>query len=105
MLTTKRGVVNKFNSMSDPSLNSVSWDSFADAIAAAAQVQPSAVARSTRLSADLGLDSLALAELVVSLIVDFQMEVVAEDFDERNWGEITAGQLYDEYRAGGARAT
>jgi acyl carrier protein len=76
-----------------------SWEGFVTAVATAAHVRPDAITRSTRLDEDLGIDSLALAEVVVVLIVDFGMENIAEQLDQRDWSGVTVGELYDEYRA------
>jgi acyl carrier protein len=76
-----------------------SWDGFVTAVATAAHVRPEAITPSTRLDEDLGIDSLALAEVVVVLIVDFGMDAMAEQLDQRDWSGVTVGELYDEYRA------
>lgn len=92
--------------MYDPSISDDErWEHFARAVAAAAQVRPEAISRTTRLEDDLGIDSLALAELVVMLIVDFEMETLADDFDQRNWSEVTVGALYEEYRIATSEST
>ncbi len=85
--------------MYDPSTSDEQqWERFVNAIAAAAQVRPETISRASRLEYDLGIDSLALAELVVMLIVDFGMGTLADDFDQRDWSGITVGALYEEYR-------
>jgi acyl carrier protein len=75
------------------------WNRFATSVAAAAHVRPEAITRSTRLHEDLEIDSLAFAEVVVVLIVDFGMETMADDLDRRDWSGVTVGELYDEYRS------
>jgi acyl carrier protein len=52
---------------------------------------------------ELGLDSLALTELAVALIVDLEMTAVADDLPARDWRDVTLGEIYDEYRAEKAR--
>jgi acyl carrier protein len=76
------------------------WEHFAAAVAGIAQVQAQDIAPTTRLDNDLGLDSLALTELVVLLIVDFDMESLEDDLDDRDWAHVTVGALYDEYTSG-----
>jgi acyl carrier protein len=49
---------------------------------------------------DLGLDSLSLAELVVSLIDEYDMYSLAKTLDERSWEDVTVGALYDEFLTG-----
>jgi acyl carrier protein len=75
------------------------WTEFAGAVAGLAGVPAEHVTTDTRLVDDLGLDSLALAELVVTLVADFGIESLAQDFDERNWAAVTVGALYDDWRA------
>jgi acyl carrier protein len=58
------------------------------------------LAPSMRLDQDLALDSLALTEVVVLLIVDFDMETLAEELEQRDWRGVTLGDLYGEYRTG-----
>jgi acyl carrier protein len=77
------------------------WEDFVAAVAAAAQVREDAISPATRLGTDLGVDSLALTEVVVMLIVDFDMDGLSDQLDQRQWGSVTVGELYDEYRAGG----
>ena len=99
-------VMSCIRSMYDPSTSDEHrWERFVHAIAAAAQVRPEAISRTTRLDDDLGIDSLALAELVVMLIVDFGMETLADDFDERDWSGVTVGALYEEYRTSALDST
>lgn len=53
-----------------------------------------------RLIADLGLDSLALAEVITALVLDFGMESLAADLDDRQWELVTLGELHEEQRTG-----
>jgi acyl carrier protein len=75
------------------------WEEFAVAVASSAHVPVDTVERDTRLDHDLDLDSLALAELIVMLIVEFDMETLADDLEGRNWSAMTVGGLYEEYRS------
>jgi acyl carrier protein len=77
------------------------WDRFAAAVAEAARVDPAAIEPHTRLLEDLGLDSLSLTEVVVALMVDFEMQALSEELEQRDWNGVTVGELYDEYRAAG----
>lgn len=74
------------------------WDEFAAAIGGAANIAGSAIDRRSRLLEDLGLDSLALAEVVVLLLVDFNMTRLGVELGKRNWTLVTVGELYDEYQ-------
>lgn len=76
------------------------WDEFADAAATVADCDPSALSPEMRLVADLGLDSLGLAELITALVLDFDMESLASDLDDRQWELVTLGELHEEQRTG-----
>ena len=78
----------------------VSWETFAAAVAALAQVPADEITPEAGLDQDLGLDSLALTELVVLLIVDFDMQSLADELEHRDWSKVTMGELYDEYQMG-----
>ena len=73
------------------------WDDFAVAVAAIVHIPVEAAQRDTRLVGDVGLDSLGLTELIVALIIDFEMESLSNGLEERDWNEVTIGSLYDEY--------
>jgi acyl carrier protein len=75
------------------------WEAFAAKVAEVADVRPDEVGRETRLVDDLGVDSLALAELVVLLLVDYGLEDLSESLQDSDWGELKVGALYDECRA------
>lgn len=74
------------------------WDEFVQPIAAAAQVPPDEIAPATPLE-ELGIDSLAFTELVVTFIVDFGMETLEDELDRRDWSIVTVGELYEEFKA------
>lgn len=76
------------------------WDQFAEVIAAIADCEPSALTPEMRLIADLGLDSLALAEVITALVLDLDMESLASDLDDRQWELVTLGDLHEEQRTG-----
>jgi len=73
------------------------WEGFAAEIAAIAQRPTEEVERRLRIVEDLGLDSVALAELVLVLIDDYGMASISDDLDQRTWEGVTVGQLFDEY--------
>jgi acyl carrier protein len=76
------------------------WDAFAEVVAEVADCDPAALRPEMRLIADLGLDSLALAELITALVLDFDMESLARDLDDRQWELLTLGELHEEQRTG-----
>jgi acyl carrier protein len=76
------------------------WDDFAGQLAELADCPPERVHRDTRVIEDLGLDSLALAELVVVLMEKYRMSSVSQTLEDRVWENFTVGALYDEYLAG-----
>ncbi len=72
------------------------WAEFADRVAQAAGIPASDIEPESRLLADLGLDSLGLAELIVALIETYAPQSLMGDLDDRTWEELTAGALYEE---------
>lgn len=80
------------------------WEAFVTVLARAANVSSEAIERRTRLADDLGLDSLAFAEVIVALLVDLDMESIEQDLGQRDWRDVTVGELFDEYQSGQGRA-
>lgn len=77
-----------------------SWEDFAAFVAQLAHVPAEAIGKDTWLVEDLGLDSLRLSEVVVMLIMDLEMNQLADDFQLRSWKKVRVGDLYEEYRFG-----
>lgn len=78
----------------------VSFEEFASAIAGVARVPASSFGQRTPLLDGLGLDSLSLTELIVMLMLEFDMDSLSNRLEARDWSLVTVGQLYDEYRNG-----
>lgn len=78
------------------------WSSFATAIAQTAGVPAERIEPGTRLLEDLGLDSLALSEVIVLLLVDFEMFSLEQELSKREWRHVTVGELFQEYQRGQA---
>lgn len=76
------------------------WREFAQAVAGAANVPAEAITAESRLLDDLGLDSLALSEVVVMLLVDLGMASLESGLGQRDWRHVTVGELFEEYRQG-----
>lgn len=74
------------------------WEPFARLVAEAAGLQEEQVLRSTRLIEDADLDSLALFEVVVSLLVDYGLEELPAELQQTDWSGVTVGQLYEQIR-------
>lgn len=72
----------------------VSWERFSADLTelAGSPVQPE-----TRIIEDLGLDSLALFELVVMLIDDYGSKSFEERLPDLVWKELTAQRLFTDY--------
>jgi acyl carrier protein len=81
----------------------VAWDDFAAAVAEIAQQPPDRVTRDARVVEDLALDSVALAELVVLLIDDYEVAGVARALDETAWSRLTLGRIFDDHLSAAAR--
>jgi len=86
--------------MSSHSKPAPGWEQFRDKVAAIAEVAPAQVTESTRVVEDLGLDSLALTELVVMLIDDYGMTSLYAGLETKSWQDTAAGELLAESRQG-----
>ena len=73
------------------------WEQFAAAIADVSGVQVGRISESSRLIEDLGLDSLALSEVIVFLLVELEMDSLGADLQDREWVRVTVGELFTEY--------
>lgn len=73
------------------------WERLAGEIARIAGVSERDVTTESRLSNDLGLDSLGCVELVTTLINDFGVHVEADIFMDSDWGRLTAGEVFHRY--------
>jgi GAF domain-containing protein len=79
------------------------WPEFAQQLAELSGVPRDEIRAETRLVADLALDSLALAELVVSLIERYAPASMVRDLEDHDWDRMTAGNLFDECMAGSGK--
>jgi acyl carrier protein len=73
---------------------SPTWEAFAGEVAQAVFVPVESVRRETRLIEDLDADSLAVVELVIAMVDDYDL-TVPDGIDPARWKGITAGQLFD----------
>lgn len=83
-----------------PLRQKVTWEDFSLSVRDVAHMRGASPRRDQRLVEDLGLDSLALAELAVFLIVDLEVDTFASTLHQREWRGVTLGELYDEYCSG-----
>ena len=85
----------------------MTWDELVNTTAEIAEGSSRAIAHDTRLIADLGLDSLAVTELVVVLIDEYGIETLSRDLDAIEWETLTVGALFETYvsRPGSPRPT
>jgi acyl carrier protein len=79
------------------------WPAFVSRLAEFARAPAESITPDARLVSDLGFDSLALAELGLSLREAYETDEHPLELDGRNWGTTTAGELF-EACAGLARA-
>ena len=84
-------------------MQDVEWARFAGTIAAVGNIDHADVTRESRLVEDLGLDSLAMFEVVVAVHVDFGVADLPERFQREAWLGVTAGALFDECVVAGSR--
>jgi acyl carrier protein len=76
-----------------------SWSDFVRDLAGATRTEADRLQRGTRLIHDLDLDSLALAEVAVLLLVDYELAHLPERLEESGWNELTVGDLFEECRS------
>lgn len=89
-----------WQSMTAAAQSSQSWERFAAALAEITQLPLDAVNPGSRLIEDLGLDSLALVELVVFAIETYNPATVSKELDARQWEGVTAGEFFGECAPG-----
>jgi acyl carrier protein len=75
----------------------VSWEDFVAVIAEIAEADCDDVRPHVRLVEDLNLDSLALLEVIVGLVVDLGLEELSDEMQASTWRGVTVGDLYKEY--------
>jgi acyl carrier protein len=71
------------------------WPAFVRRLAEFARAPAESITPEARLVSDLGFDSLALAELGLSLREAYETEKHPLELDGWNWATTTAGQLFD----------
>lgn len=71
------------------------WSFFVTRLAEFARAPADSITPEARLVADLGFDSLALAELGLSLRAAYETGERPLELDGRNWATTTAGQLFE----------
>jgi acyl carrier protein len=80
------------------------WERFAQRIAEATERPVADIKPDASLMRDLGLDSLALAELGVALRETYETPDRAIQLDGRDWETVTAGQLFEDFTGSRLRA-
>jgi acyl carrier protein len=78
----------------------MSWDDLIAEISRVADLPPKRIDRESRLVADLGLDSLALTELAVVLIDQYQVESLSAKLEQVPWDALTVEALFTTYVKG-----
>jgi hypothetical protein len=73
------------------------WASFVRLVAQATDTREELLAGGDVPIVQLPIDSLALAELVLVLILDLEMSALAEDLPARDWRGVTLRDVYTEY--------
>jgi acyl carrier protein len=79
------------------------WDELASTISEISRRPKELIRPETRLVEDLNLDSLAVLEIVVGMLVDFGVEELPRSLEETDWRGVTLGDLYDACVIGIAR--
>ncbi len=70
------------------------WETFRSGVAEIADVPSNSVGQDTRLIGDLGMDSVALTELVTMLVDDFDIPELAHQLADNDWGTVTVGEVF-----------
>jgi acyl carrier protein len=83
---------------SAPSCSTSSWPTFAAQLADIVGSRPEAITPGARVVADLGCDSLAIAE-IVAYILGGENEFRDEALRRRGWHELTVGELHREWES------
>jgi acyl carrier protein len=76
-----------------------SFEQFVDELVAVAQVSREEVSRDSRLVEDLGLDSLALLEVLALVDDNYGADTAIDELETRGWAGVTAGELFDQCQA------
>jgi acyl carrier protein len=84
--------------------DAVTWEQFVVDVSEIAHVSATEIAPETRIIEDLGCDSFSLAELVLALIEDYEMEELSDSLGERIWDGVSVGKLYEAFTARGGQA-
>lgn len=71
------------------------WREFAATIALAGDLDVCQVSASSKLVEDLNLDSLALFEVVVALLVDYELRELPQTLRDGDWSGVTVGIMFD----------
>lgn len=82
--------------MTAPIESEAEWQEFADALAEIFTDSRAELKPESRLIEDLGVDSLALAELIIVLIEKYDPARLSRRLDDRAWEEVTLGMLFQE---------
>jgi acyl carrier protein len=94
--------------MNGPLAAGAAWRQLADMVAELSAVPLAEITPESRLIEDLGLDSLALAELVVVLLEHHHgAATLADRLEDRSWEGVSLGMLIEAGRRppGGVRMT
>jgi acyl carrier protein len=75
----------------------VSWDEFAAAVAEIAQRPADHVTRDSLVVEDLALDSVALAELVILLLDDYEVDGLSRELEDTAWNRLPLGRIFDDH--------
>jgi hypothetical protein len=82
--------------MSAPIESEAEWHEFVDPLAEIFPGSRGELKPESRLIEDLGVDSLALAELIIILVEKYDPASLSRRLDDRVWEEVTLGMLFQE---------
>jgi acyl carrier protein len=80
------------------------WDDLVAEVVPFTELPEERIGRDTMLIEDLGLDSLALTELLIILIEEHGVDALSEELFARSWEQVTLAELFGVYCSDAAAA-
>jgi len=73
------------------------WEDYVQALSEIAAVPAASIRRESSITDDLGIDSLGIVELAVTLIERFKAVGMERALGDTDWSELTVGGAFDRY--------
>lgn len=79
------------------SADTATWESYIRVLSQISGIPPASIGRDSSIRNDLGLDSLGIVELAVTLVEQFEAEDMEKTLAQVDWKELTVGTAFDRY--------